>query len=238
MSSHPTSAQKRPPNATFGRPHPPHATRRAHATIPDFANMFAKLPSQEHRRTMTDLLQDLQFSGFLLSMYQDCGDSPIQHVYFPQYRPVYSTCLQAETEIAPGGASRILQVPLFQEISAALPLHQSVNCTAVWNTAHSWMPRIGKFSQDPPEPLLSRLSAYRMLLTQFVTRTAVAFAVTLHGFTEPVLKFFYGILARSSFSHFLPCLLYQFLPKPQFVVGIERHRLYHLPQAVSAHRNG
>ena len=112
------------------------------------------------------------------------------------------------TGIAPGGASGIFQVPLFQGISTALPLHQSVNCTAVWNTAHSWMPRIGKYSQDPPEPLLFRLSAYRMLLAQFVTRTAVAFAVTLHGFTEPVLKFLYGVLAWSSFSHFLPCLLY------------------------------
>jgi hypothetical protein len=77
-----------------------------------------------------------------------------------------------------------------------------------------------------------------MLLAQFVTRTAVTFAVTLHGFTEPVLKLLYGVLAWSAFSHFLPCLLYQFLPKPQFVVGIERHRLYHLPQAASAHRNG
>ena len=59
-----------------------------------------------------------------------------------------------------------------------------------------------------------------MLLAQFVTRTAVTFAVTLHGFTEPVLKLLYGVLAWSAFSHFLPCLLYQFLPKPQFVVGI------------------
>ena len=30
--------------------------------------------------TGRNLLQNLQFSGFLLSMYQDCGDSPIQHV--------------------------------------------------------------------------------------------------------------------------------------------------------------
>ena len=71
-----------------------------------------------------------------------------------------------------------------------------------------------------------------MLLAQFVTRTAVTFAITLHGFTEPVLKLLYRVLAWSAFSHFLPCLLYQFLPKPQFVVGIERHRLYHLPQAL------
>ena len=142
------------------------------------------------------------------------------------------------TGIAPGGALEIFQVLLFQEIYAALLLHQSVNCTAAWNTVHFWMPRTGEYSQGPPGPLLSRLSAYGMFLAQFVTRTAVAFAVTLHGFTEPVLKFFYGVLARSAFSHFFPCLLYQFLSKPQFVVGIERHCLYHLPQAVSAHRNG
>ena len=49
-----------------------------------------------------------------------------------------------------------------------------------------------------------------MLPAQFVTRTAVSFAVTLHGFTEPVLKLLYGVLAWSGFSHFLPCLLYQF----------------------------
>ena len=36
-----------------------------------------------------------------------------------------------------------------------------------------------------------------MLLAQFVTRTAVTFAVTLHGFTEPVLKLLYGVLAWS-----------------------------------------
>ena len=61
--------------------------------------------------TGRNLLQNLQFSGFLLSMYQDCGDSPIQHVWrhrhFPQYIPVYSTCLQAVTGIVPGGASGI-----------------------------------------------------------------------------------------------------------------------------------
>ena len=70
-----------------------------------------------------------------------------------------------------------------------------------------------------------------MLLAQFVTRTAVTFAVTLHGFTEPVLKLLYGVLAWSAFSHFLPCLLYQFLPKPQFVVGI--HRLLLLIEMVA-----
>ena len=46
MSSHSTSAQKQSPNTTFGRSHPPHVTWRVYATISDFANVFAKLPSQ------------------------------------------------------------------------------------------------------------------------------------------------------------------------------------------------
>ena len=49
MSSHSTSAQKQSPNTTFGRSHPPHVTWRVYATISDFANVFAKLPSQAYR---------------------------------------------------------------------------------------------------------------------------------------------------------------------------------------------
>ena len=72
-----------------------------------------------------------------------------------------------------------------------------------------------------------------MPLAQFVTGTAIAFTVTLHGFTEPVLKFFYGVLARSGFSHFLPCLLYQFLSKPQYIACIIFHRLFLLIEMVA-----
>ena len=80
------------------------------------------------------------------------------------------------------------------------------------------------------EPLLSRLSAYRMLLAQFVTRTAVTFAVTLHGFTEPVLKLLYRVLAWSAFSHFLPAASIHWISRniatttPKSCLSTENHK--------------